>query len=354
MSITMTDFSQGIVPANIQTLVTQAGAIAAAASGTAAQTINLAGDVVGSAALTQPVVTTIQPGAVTYAKMQNVSAMRLLGNPTGSTSAPLEIQLGGGLSFSGSLLVALLPNYLGAFTTSFNSTALLNVATGVCADSTNTTMITLGAAITKSTGAPWSAGTGAGGMGQALTITASTWYHVFAIVVGGVTDVYFDTSFTAASAPVGTTAFRRIGSFKTDGSSHILQFTQIRNYFFWKAPAGDISTTSPTSGTNVTLTVAPGAPVLPLLNWNFIATGTGAGYSATIGIGQFGSVSSYQQTVAVANTGASGSGGQAGSMIGPATDSSGRVAYNWVINGGSASSASLGISTVGWIDPLGQ
>jgi len=38
--------------------------------------------------------------------MQNVAAARLLGNPTGSGAAPLEISLDGGLSFSSSVLRA--------------------------------------------------------------------------------------------------------------------------------------------------------------------------------------------------------------------------------------------------------
>ncbi len=48
----------------------------------------------------------IATSAVTYAKIQNMSANTLLGNPTGSGAAPEEITLGAGLSFSGTTLVA--------------------------------------------------------------------------------------------------------------------------------------------------------------------------------------------------------------------------------------------------------
>jgi hypothetical protein len=50
--------------------------------------------------------TKINAAAVTYAKVQNVAASRLLGNPTGSAAAPSEITLGANLSFSGTTLVA--------------------------------------------------------------------------------------------------------------------------------------------------------------------------------------------------------------------------------------------------------
>lgn len=53
-------------------------------------------------------ISTGQIGAaqVTYAKIQNVGASSLLGNPTGSGAAPSEITLGANLSFSGTTLVA--------------------------------------------------------------------------------------------------------------------------------------------------------------------------------------------------------------------------------------------------------
>jgi hypothetical protein len=49
-------------------------------------------------------VLTIAAAAVTYPKMQNVAASRVLGNPTGSAAAPSEIVLGGTLAFSGTTL----------------------------------------------------------------------------------------------------------------------------------------------------------------------------------------------------------------------------------------------------------
>jgi hypothetical protein len=48
----------------------------------------------------------IAGSAVTYGKIQNVAASSILGNPTGSPAAPVEIGLGANLSFSGTNLVA--------------------------------------------------------------------------------------------------------------------------------------------------------------------------------------------------------------------------------------------------------
>lgn len=79
---------------------------------------NIAADVAmsGDVAIADTGATTIQSNAittskinnaaVTYAKVQNVGASSLLGNPTGSPAAPSEITLGSGLSFSGTTLVS--------------------------------------------------------------------------------------------------------------------------------------------------------------------------------------------------------------------------------------------------------
>lgn len=139
-------------------------------------------------------------------------------------------------------------NYISGLTLSNDGTtpnSVLDIAAGTAADSTNASMITLASAFTKSTAGTWTAGTGNNGMGTGLTIANSTWYHVFAIINASAADVYFDTSVSAANKPVGTTYFRRIGSFKTDGSAHIITFQQVGNIFRWLTPVLD--------GSNVTL-----------------------------------------------------------------------------------------------------
>lgn len=71
-------------------------------SGSVLETGAGSGDVTWS---TNSFSTAISAGAVTYGKMQNVSASRLLGNPTGSPASPSEISLGATLAFSGTFVV---------------------------------------------------------------------------------------------------------------------------------------------------------------------------------------------------------------------------------------------------------
>lgn len=169
-----------------------------------------------------------------------------------------------------------LRDYLAGLNLSNDSTtpnSVLDVSPGVAADSTNAVLISLGSIFYCSTGGSWSAGAGTSGspvnkMGSGLTIADSTWYHVFAIINAGAADVYFDTSVTAANAPSGTTAFRRIGSFLTDSSAHILAFYQNGDDFYWGTPpAANVNATPPsTSATLASLTVPPGVVVTALLN----------------------------------------------------------------------------------------
>jgi hypothetical protein len=260
MPITMTNLSAGILPANLQTLIA-----AAQSNQTTTDIVTLTGDVAGSANILQPISTVIQPSAVTYAKMQNVSADRLVGNPTGMASAPSEISVGEGLGFSGSVLFALLYNFLGGLTLSNDATTpntVTDVAPGLCVDSTNATTISFSTTFTKSISTAWTVGSGNGGLGQGISLSATTWYHVFVIINAGTADVYFDTSVTASNAPAGTTAFRRIGSVLTNGSSQIVPFTQKDDEFLWKTPIASVSgVTSSSVSAAKTMTVPTGVEV---------------------------------------------------------------------------------------------
>jgi len=110
------DGSETKINNGTNTTVTGAGTIAspytinvADATTTAKGVIQLAGDLTGTATSPQIAASAVGTNelansSVTYAKMQNVTGQRLLGNPTTTAAAPSEISLGSGLTFSGTTL----------------------------------------------------------------------------------------------------------------------------------------------------------------------------------------------------------------------------------------------------------
>lgn len=170
------------------------------------------------------------------------------------------------LATSAAVGAVLLPtNYIGGLTLSNDGgtpNSVLDIAAGVATDSTNAVLISLGA-FTKSTAGAWAAGSGSNGMGNGLTIANSTWYHVILANNNGTPDIYFDTSASGANRPAGIsdTKVRRIGSFRTDGSAHIMAFKQIGNDFIWNVlvtvEPNINATTPPATATLVTLSYVP-------------------------------------------------------------------------------------------------
>lgn len=136
------------------------------------------------------------------------------------------------------------------------------IAAGQATDSTNVSLMNLASAFTKTT-ASWALGTGNGGLDTGA-IAGTTWYHVFLIqrVDTGVVDVLFSLSASAPSLPTNYTLFRRIGSMRTDGSSHWLAFTQLGDEFQWTTPITDVNVVNLGTGvTAYTLTVPPSVQV---------------------------------------------------------------------------------------------
>jgi hypothetical protein len=136
---------------------------------------------------------------------------------------------------------------------------VLDISIGEAADPTNQYIMKIASAFTKNMNAVFVAGTGNGGLFSG-TLSTSTWYHVFIIrkTADGSVDIYADTSVSGANVPSGWSAARRIGSIKTDGSSHIIPFFQDGDSFTWKTPVTDIGSNNPgTSAVSRTLASVP-------------------------------------------------------------------------------------------------
>lgn len=148
------------------------------------------------------------------------------------------------------------------------------IAAGVCADSTNTWLMEVPASTVKQIDATYVAGGNVGGLATALTLAASTEYHVFVIrrTSDAHIDVYFDTSLTAANIPSGYDYYRRIGSVFTDASSNILGFDQWEDEFLLDDPTLDVDTTNPgASAVTATLSVPTGVEVRAIFNYFYYA-----------------------------------------------------------------------------------
>lgn len=127
----------------------------------------------------------------------------------------------------------------------------INIAIGECRNTGDTENITADSAFVKQIDATWTVGTAAGGRAAGVSLSNTTWYHVFAIgkADDGGFDFGFDTDIAAsnllADAAViaaGFTTYRRIGSVLTDGSANIIGFSQYGDEFLWDAPPLDIDT----------------------------------------------------------------------------------------------------------------
>lgn len=250
-----------------------------------------------------------------------------------------------------SIIPAIAFNYIGGFGLSNDSgtpNSKIDIAAGYASDSTNAVMIT-GTAIVKSTGGVWAAGTGSNGMGTGLTIAISTWYHVFAAIISGAFDAFIDTSVTAANKPGGTTAFRRIGSFLTDGSANIRAFVQYGQTFYWPAGIADASNVTPSATpTLIALSVPTGLSVEPIFSaklnedaatahnlrvWSPLQSSTLANANGSVQLASFSAVSADFPAFA---------------SRGLLTNTSAQLYY--AINS-AANTPKLNINTIGWVDP---
>ena len=174
----------------------------------------------------------------------------------------------------------LIQGYLSGLTLSTaGGSGTFGIAAGTAVDSTHVSSMVLASAFTKTT-ASWAVGSGNGALDTG-SIAATTWYHVFEIqrLDTGLVDILFSLSAISPTMPTNYTLFRRIGSMKTDGSSHWLAFTQMGDVFVWAVSTVDFSGAS----TNARVATALGVPTAITVSATFRAgLILGAGTGSTI------------------------------------------------------------------------
>lgn len=146
------------------------------------------------------------------------------------------------------------------------SSATMPVGAGEATDSTAAVLMTLAAAINKTTSA-WAVGTNQGGLDTGA-IANSTWYDFYLIYRSGtgVVDVAFCVSGNTLALPASYTHKRLIGSGLTDGSAQWTKIIQRGDEFYLDVPVLNLSAGTSTVGANVTLTVPTGRNVKAYVN----------------------------------------------------------------------------------------
>jgi hypothetical protein len=245
---------------------------------------------------------------------------------------------------------AALRSYLSGLGMANNATTpntKIDVAAGVCADNTNVQMLSVSA------GTIDCATVGANGL-DAGSLASSTWYHAFAIGKSDGTTALLASTSTSPALPAGYTLKRCIGSFRTDGSAHILAFLQVGDDFWWSTPVLDVNDTNP-GGTRQIKTlgnVPTGAVVTAVLNVLPIFASTVLQlYVHPVGVADVVAA----QTVAPLGIGGStvAAGGLTpGVQARIATNTSAQIAYRTSTTTGASDVVRM--ATVGWVDRRGR
>lgn len=243
-----------------------------------------------------------------------------------------------------------LRSYLAGLGTNNNGTtpnSKIDVAAGVCADDTNAQMLSL-SATTLDCGS-----TGANGLDSG-SLANSTWYHLFVIgKTDGTTALLASTALSSPTYPSGYTLKRRIGSFKTDGSAHILGYLQSGDRFLWKVPRNDQSpATVNSTAANYTISVPTGLSVVALIRAIGFSVGSpspaGRSFAIYSPLQNAETVSSQASPAnLVVEAGVSGNAASGNYEI--VTDTSAHIAAV-----GQADGQQLDITTDGWIDSRGK
>lgn len=251
--------------------------------------------------------------------------------------------------------VGILSNYISGCTLSNNvsdATNDIDIAAGVCMDSTNAAFMSL-SAITKRLDAAWAVGTNQGGLDTGAI--ADTTYHVYAIkrVDTGVVDAIFSVSASGPTLPTNYTLYRRVGSIVRSGAA-ILGFIQDGDTYTWKVQVADIAATDPgTAAVTRTLTVPVGIRVLAFGAVSLSATVTSANYSALLSdlsITDSTPSVTNNHTIIMATQSTAGT-YRANASFRVYTNTAGQIRSR---NNSTSATTVIAINTSGWVDTRGK
>jgi hypothetical protein len=166
---------------------------------------------------------------------------------------------------------------------SWLSNTTLTLSSGQCRDSTNIYDIVLQNAVILNT-----ASTGVNGLDQG-TLAASTWYYLFVIsdpVNGNPTATLLSLSKNQPLMPYGYSAFRYIGAWRTDGSSHFLKIWKYGNAGYrkcwWDTPISVLSTGIAATFTAVSLVTGVPTTLATNVTLSIDLKATAAGNTAVL------------------------------------------------------------------------
>lgn len=166
-------------------------------------------------------------------------------------------------------------NYLSGleFSTAGSSVAFATSA-GCAMDSTNTVLMTLASAMTKTTN-PWTAGNNNGGLDTG-SMSGAAWYTRYLIGGANVTpDIIYSSNSSSPSLPTGYTYYRRLGG-QRYGGTYWDRHIQKGDYNYWLTPFADYNSTPGAGHVTTTISVPPGVVVSARLIGFNINTSVGA------------------------------------------------------------------------------
>lgn len=127
--------------------------------------------------------------------------------------------------------------HLSGLVTSRVSDSVFQIIAGSARNLADDTTLILPSTFTKSitAGTGWTAGSGGDARPTGVSLTSNAPYHMFVIheISSGDVDIGMDTSISAANllADSGYDNFRRVGDFRLDGTSDIINYRQVGDYF---------------------------------------------------------------------------------------------------------------------------